>query len=101
MWPAFCSAVDRNRKALSSEIKDIFTEANRAGFDLKVKPKLIRIRKQETLLDDYRRLRETERKRRFGSGCVRFFYKSLGARFWHMGMSLFQNTFIKWHVNCL
>ena len=55
--------LDEERKALASDIKDIFAEAKGAGFDVKVIRQLIRIRKQEpaeveeqeTLLDVYRR----------------------------------------------
>jgi uncharacterized protein (UPF0335 family) len=55
--------LEEERKALSSDIKDIFIEAKSAGFDVKVLRQLIRIRKQEpaeieeqeTLLDVYRR----------------------------------------------
>jgi len=51
------------RKALGSDIKDIYAEAKSAGFDVAVLRQLIRIRKQEpadveeqeTLLDVYRR----------------------------------------------
>ncbi len=51
------------RKALGSDIKDIYGEAKSAGFDVKVLRQLIRIRaqepaeveEQETLLDVYRR----------------------------------------------
>ncbi len=51
------------RKALGSDIKDIYAEAKSAGFDVKVLRQLIRIRQQEpaeveeqeTLLDLYRR----------------------------------------------
>jgi uncharacterized protein (UPF0335 family) len=51
------------RKALGSDIKDIYAEAKSAGFDVKVLRQLIRIRKQEaseveeqeTMLDVYRR----------------------------------------------
>ena len=51
------------RNAISSDIKDIYSEAKSAGFDVKVLRQLIRIRKmepadveeQETLLDVYRR----------------------------------------------
>jgi uncharacterized protein (UPF0335 family) len=51
------------RRALGSDIKDIYTEAKSAGFDAKVLRELIRIRgrepaeieEQETLLDIYRR----------------------------------------------
>ena len=63
---AFLERIERleeERKALSSDIKDIFAEAKSAGFDVKVMRQLIRIRKQEpaeveeqeTLLDVYRR----------------------------------------------
>ena len=55
--------LEEERKALGSDIKDIYTEAKSAGFDVKVLRQLIRIRKQEpaeieeqeTLLDVYRR----------------------------------------------
>src|SRR5271156_4498487 len=55
--------LEEERKALSGDIKDIFSEAKSAGFDVKVLRQLIRIRKQEpadveeqeTLLDVYRR----------------------------------------------
>jgi uncharacterized protein (UPF0335 family) len=55
--------LEEERKALSSDIKDIYAEAKSAGFDVKVLRQLIRIRKeepaeveeQETLLDLYRR----------------------------------------------
>ncbi|MBO1325283.1 DUF2312 domain-containing protein [Acetobacter sp. TBRC 12305] len=55
--------LEEERKNLSSDIKDIFSEAKSAGFDVKIIRQLIRIRKQdpseveeqETLLDVYRR----------------------------------------------
>ena len=55
--------LEEERKALSSDIKDIYGEAKSAGFDPKVLRQLIRIRKQEaaeveeqeTMLDIYRR----------------------------------------------
>lgn len=55
--------MEEERKALASDIKDIFTEAKSAGFDVKVLRQIIRIRQQdpaaveeqETLLDIYRR----------------------------------------------
>ena len=55
--------LDEERKALASDIRDIYAEAKGAGFDVKVMRQLIRIRKQEpaeveeqeTLLDVYRR----------------------------------------------
>lgn len=55
--------LEEERKALGSDIKDVFAEAKSAGFDVKVMRQLIRIRKQdpadveeqETLLDVYRR----------------------------------------------
>ena len=55
--------LEEERKALSGDIKDIYSEAKSAGFDVKVIRQLIRIRKQEpadveeqeTLLDVYRR----------------------------------------------
>jgi uncharacterized protein (UPF0335 family) len=55
--------LEEERKALGSDIKDIYSEAKSAGFDIKVLRQLIRIRtqepaeieEQETLLDVYRR----------------------------------------------
>jgi uncharacterized protein (UPF0335 family) len=55
--------IEEERKELASDIKDIYSEAKSAGFDVKVLRQLIRIRKQEpaeieeqeTLLDVYRR----------------------------------------------
>jgi uncharacterized protein (UPF0335 family) len=55
--------LEEERKALGSDIKDIYSEAKSAGFDVKVLRQLIRIRKQEAaeveeqegLLDVYRR----------------------------------------------
>ena len=55
--------LEEERKALGSDIKDIFAEAKSAGFDVKVIRQIIRIRRQEpaeveeqeTLLDIYRR----------------------------------------------
>lgn len=55
--------LEEERKALASDIKDIYQEAKSAGFDVKVLRQLIRIRKQEaaeveeqeTMLDIYRR----------------------------------------------
>lgn len=55
--------LEEERKALANDIKDIFSEAKSAGFDIKVIRQLLRIRKQEpaeveeqeTLLDIYRR----------------------------------------------
>ena len=55
--------LEEERKALGSDIRDIYSEAKSAGFDVKVLRQLIRIRKQEpadveeqeTLLDVYRR----------------------------------------------
>lgn len=55
--------LEKERKALADDIKDIFAEAKSAGFDVKVIRQVIRIRKQEpaeveeqeTLLDLYRR----------------------------------------------
>lgn len=55
--------LEEERRALSADIKDIFTEAKSAGFDAKVIKQIISIRKkepaeveeQETLLDLYRR----------------------------------------------
>lgn len=55
--------LEAEKKALSSDIKDIMVEAKSAGFDSKVVKQVIRIRaqepadveEQETLLDLYRR----------------------------------------------
>jgi len=55
--------LEEERKAIGSDIKDIFTEAASAGFDVKVLRQLIAVRKkeadevaeQETMLDVYRR----------------------------------------------
>ncbi|GBQ27906.1 hypothetical protein AA0472_2536 [Acetobacter estunensis NRIC 0472] len=55
--------LEEERKALASDIKDIFGEAKSAGFDVKVIRQIIKLRKmepaqveeQETLLDIYRR----------------------------------------------
>jgi uncharacterized protein (UPF0335 family) len=55
--------LEEERKALGSDIKDIYAEAKSAGFDVKVLRAIIRIRKQEpaeveeqeTLIDVYRR----------------------------------------------
>ncbi len=55
--------LEEEKKALATDIKDIFIEAKSAGFDVKVIRQLISIRKkepaeveeQESLLDVYRR----------------------------------------------
>ncbi|MDB5415728.1 MAG: hypothetical protein JWR10_4063 [Rubritepida sp.] len=55
--------LEQERKALGDDIKDIYSEAKSAGFDVKVVRQVIRLRKQEpaeveeqeTLLDLYRR----------------------------------------------
>lgn len=55
--------LEAEKKALSSDVKDIMAEAKSAGFDGKVVRQVIRIRaqepadveEQETLLDLYRR----------------------------------------------
>jgi uncharacterized protein (UPF0335 family) len=55
--------LEEERKALGSDIKDIYAEAKSAGFDVKVIRQIIRIRRQEpaeveeqeSLLDVYRR----------------------------------------------
>ncbi len=55
--------LEEERKALGSDIKDIYAEAKSAGFDVKVIRQLISIRRkepaeveeQESLLDVYRR----------------------------------------------
>ena len=55
--------LEEERKGLAGDIKDIFSEAKSAGFDVKVIRRIISLRKQEpaeveeqeTLLDIYRR----------------------------------------------
>ena len=55
--------LEEEKKALSSDIKDIYAESKSAGFEVKVIRQIISIRKQEpadveeqeTLLDLYRR----------------------------------------------
>lgn len=55
--------LEEERKALAGDIKDIFSEAKSAGFDVNVIKEIIKLRKQEpaeveereTLLDIYRR----------------------------------------------
>lgn len=55
--------LEEERSALGGDIKDIFTEAKSAGFNVKVVRQIIRLRKQEpedreeeeTLLEIYRR----------------------------------------------
>ncbi|MEW9299300.1 DUF2312 domain-containing protein [Acetobacter oryzifermentans] len=55
--------LEEERKALAADIKDVFTEAKSAGFDVRTVKQIIRLRKQEpaeieeqeTLLDIYRR----------------------------------------------
>ena len=55
--------LEEERKALASDIKDIYAEAKSAGFDVKIVRQLIMLRKKEpaeieeaeTLLDLYRR----------------------------------------------
>jgi uncharacterized protein (UPF0335 family) len=39
--------LEEERKGLGSDVKDIYTEANSAGFDAPVMRQLIRLRKQE------------------------------------------------------
>ena len=55
--------LEEERKALAADLKDVFTEAKSAGFDVTTVKQIIRLRKQEpaeieeqeTLLDIYRR----------------------------------------------
>ena len=55
--------LEEERKALAGDIKDVYSEAKSAGFDVKVIKAIIKLRKQEpaeveeqeTLLDIYRR----------------------------------------------
>lgn len=58
--------LEDERKALGADIRDVFTEAKSAGFDVKVIKQLLKLRKQEpaeveeqeTILDAYRRALE-------------------------------------------
>lgn len=55
--------LEEEKKALSSDIRDIFAEAKSAGFDVKIMRQIIKLRKmnnadrdeQEYLLDVYRK----------------------------------------------
>lgn len=55
--------LEDERKALGSDIRDVFTEAKSAGFDVKAIKQIIKLRKQEpaeveeqeTLVETYRR----------------------------------------------
>lgn len=55
--------LEEERKAIQSDIKDIYCEAKSAGFDAKIMRQIIKLRKmaaddrdkQEFLLDTYRR----------------------------------------------
>ena len=55
--------LEEERKALGEDIRDIFTEAKSAGFDVKAIKQIIKLRKQdpadveeqETILETYRR----------------------------------------------
>lgn len=55
--------LEDERKALGSDIRDVFTEAKSAGFDVKVIKQLLKLRKQEPaeveeqeiLVETYRR----------------------------------------------
>ena len=55
--------LEDERKALGEDIRDIFTEAKSAGFDVKAIKQIIKLRKQdpadveeqETILETYRR----------------------------------------------
>ncbi|AQS92519.1 DUF2312 domain-containing protein [Gluconobacter sp. LMG 1744] len=55
--------LEEERKVLAGDIKDIFSEAKSAGFDVKIIKQILKLRKmepaqveeQETLLDIYRR----------------------------------------------
>jgi uncharacterized protein (UPF0335 family) len=54
--------LEEERRALGADLRDVYTEAKSAGFDVKVMRQLIRLRRQEpqaveeqeTLLDLYR-----------------------------------------------
>lgn len=55
--------LEEEKKALSSDVRDIFAEAKSAGFDVKIMRTIIKLRKmnasdrdeQEFLLDTYRK----------------------------------------------
>jgi len=55
--------LEEERKSLADDVKDIFSEAKSAGFDVKIIKQIIKLRKQEpaeieeqeTLLDIYKR----------------------------------------------
>ena len=55
--------LEEEKKALSSDIRDIFAEAKSAGFDVKIMRKILKLRKmnasdrdeEEFLLDTYRK----------------------------------------------
>lgn len=55
--------LEDERKALGSDIRDVFTEAKSAGFDVKAVKQILKLRKQEpaeveeqeTLVETYRR----------------------------------------------
>lgn len=55
--------LEEEKKALSSDIRDIFAEAKSAGFDVKIIRKILKLRKmnatdrdeEEFLLDTYRK----------------------------------------------
>ena len=55
--------LEDERKALGADIRDVFTEAKSAGFDVKAIKQIIKLRKQEsaeveeqeTLVETYRR----------------------------------------------
>lgn len=58
--------LEDERKALGSDIRDVFTEAKSAGFDVKAVKQILKLRKQdpaeieeqETLVETYRRALE-------------------------------------------
>ncbi|MDD4556376.1 MAG: DUF2312 domain-containing protein [Alphaproteobacteria bacterium] len=58
--------LEEEKKALSSDIRDIFAEAKSAGFDVKIMRMILKLRKmdaadrdeQEFLLDTYRKALE-------------------------------------------
>lgn len=70
--------LEEERKALASDIKDIFTEAKSAGFDVRTIKQIIRLRKQEpaeieeqeTLLDIYRRALGMQERNLAGACCL-------------------------------
>lgn len=55
--------LEEERKALVSDIKDIYTEAHSAGFDKKVLRSIVQLRRQETeAVEEFEMLQDTYRR---------------------------------------